>query len=95
MSLMPSTGETGRVQLRRSGGLFKPELPQLWIGGRDCTGFVSNMAKQVAAVTAVLGGPVRPEVRPVLALVNVDWGIFPTALEVDGVTVAGQRRRPG
>ncbi len=79
--------ETGRVQLRRSGGLFKPELPQLWIGGRDCTGFISNMAKQVAAVTAVLGEPVRPEVRPVLALVNVDWGIFPTALEVDGVTV--------
>ncbi len=31
--------------------------------------------------------PARFDVRPMLALVNVDWGIFQTALEVDRVIV--------
>ncbi len=51
--------ETGRVQVRRSGGLLRPGSAQLWVGGRNCTGFISNMAKQVALVAGVL-----PETGP-------------------------------
>jgi hypothetical protein len=80
--------ETGRVQLRRSGSKVRPARAQLWVGGRNCTKLLADLAKQVAVVKAVLPEPIRSKVRPVLALVNVDWGIFPTAIEIDGVLVA-------
>ena len=83
--------ETGRAQLRRPGNVFRPAPPQLWVGGRNCTELVAGMAKQVDVVKLVLPEGLRPHVRAVLALVNVDWGIFPTAFEIDGVLVAWPR----
>jgi len=46
------------------------------------------MAKQVDVVKVVLPEGLHPHVRAILALVNVDWGSFPTAFEMDGVVVA-------
>ncbi len=80
--------ETGRVQLRRPGSFFRPAPPQLWVGGRNCTKWVTGMANQVDVVKFVLPEELRPHVRAILALVNVDWGIFPTAFEIGGVLVA-------
>ena len=80
--------ETGRAQQRRPGSVFRPAPPQLWVGGRNCTKLVASMAKQVDVVKLVLPEGLHPHVRAVLALVNVDWGVFPTAFEIDGVLVA-------
>jgi hypothetical protein len=80
--------ETGRVELRRPGHLFRHSPPQLWVGGGNCTKLVASMAKQVDVVKVVLPEALHPHVRAILALVNVDWGIFPTAFEIDGVLVA-------
>ena len=80
--------ETGRVQLRRPGSIFRPAPPQLWVGGRNCTKLVASMAKQVDVVKVALPEGLRPHVRAILALVNVDWGNFPTAFETNGVLVA-------
>ena len=80
--------ETGRAQLRRPGSIFRPKPPQLWVGGRNCTKLVANMAKQVDVVKFVLPEELRPQVRAILALVNVDWGIFPTAFEIGEFLVA-------
>jgi Nuclease-related domain len=80
--------ETGRVQLRRPGSIFRPAPPQLWVGGRNCTKLVTSMAKQLDVVKVALPEELHPHLRAILALVNVDWGVFPTAFEIGGVLVA-------
>jgi Nuclease-related domain len=78
----------GRVQLRRPGSIFSPAPPQLWAGQRNCTRLVAGMAKQVDIVKVALPEGLRPQVLAILALVNVDWGFFPTGFEIDGALVA-------
>jgi len=44
----------GALEVRRSGGLFSPRVEKLYIGGRDKSGLLDGLAKQVAAVSAEL-----------------------------------------
>jgi len=81
--------ETGRVTVRRT-GLFGSGPRQLWVGGRNCTGLVEKMPWQVDVVKGALSHlseAVDLAVRPMLTFVNADWGLFPSAVDMDGVLV--------
>lgn len=88
----------GRLEVRRTGGLFSPRVAQLRINGRDQTKLVEGVHKQLAAVRAALG------VRDVP--VHGAMCFFGTELpwideDIDGVLLRGRRgitkalRRPG
>ena len=44
----------GRLEVRRSGGLFSPRVERLYIAGRDKTALLQKLGNQIAAVTAAL-----------------------------------------
>lgn len=63
-----------RIECRIQGSVFRPEPPKLFVGGRDKTGLVQGMDKQVDAVRGVLAD-VAPEmpITPVLCFVDGLW----------------------
>jgi len=82
--------ESGRIRLRNSGTLFRPGPPLLYVGNRNETPLVAKMAGQLAVVMAALDGlpqALGVPIHPVLAFVNVDWGLFPRIIEISGVLV--------
>ncbi|MGO9458336.1 MAG: nuclease-related domain-containing protein [Acidimicrobiales bacterium] len=82
--------ETGRVERRTSGSIFRPGPPQLWVGKRNCTPLVGKMAGQLSVVMDALEGcaaAVNVPVRPMLAFVNAEWGLFASAIDIAGVLV--------
>ena len=92
-----------KVEVRRTGGLFRPVVEQLFVGGRDRTKLVTGLAPQVSAVYDALAD--LPEgqdvaVHPVLAFVDSLLPLF-GSLEIAGVPVVGPKgaaklaRRPG
>lgn len=91
---------TGRLEVRRRGGLLRPRTERLVIRGRDQTKLLDGLAGQVAAVTAELAqvGAEVP-VRGALCFVGTElpWG----GETVGGVPLVGRRglakvlRRPG
>jgi hypothetical protein len=92
-----------KVEVRRSGGLFRPVAEQLYVGGRDRTKLVTGLAPQVAAVYDALAGIPGSDdtaVFPVLAFVDSLLPLF-GSLEIAGVPVVGPKgaaklaRRPG
>ena len=96
--------EQGRVEKRGSGSIFRSGSPQLYVGRRNCSELVTKMGGQVQTVTSALAGlpeAVDVPVRPVLAFVNAEWGVFASSIEVDGVLVVWPRElvrrvaRPG
>lgn len=67
----------GALEVRRSGGLFSPRVEKLFIGGRDRSGLVEGLAKQVAAVSdelARVGAPMI--VRGALCFVGTELPWF-------------------
>jgi hypothetical protein len=92
-----------KVEVRRSGGLFRPVVDQLYVGGRDRTKLVTGLAPQVGAVYDALAGIPGSDdtaVFPVLAFVDSLLPLF-ASLEIAGVPVVGPKgaaklaRRPG
>ncbi|OYV59521.1 MAG: hypothetical protein B7Z69_06930 [Actinobacteria bacterium 21-73-9] len=69
----------GKVETRRTGPIWDRGPTRLYVGGRDCSSFVTGMERQVAAVhralSAVPGGPGAP-VRPMVVVVDAQWGAF-------------------
>jgi Nuclease-related domain len=51
---------TGRVELRRTGTVFRPATGRLFVNGRDRTNLLEGMAKQILAVNAAADMPVAP-----------------------------------
>lgn len=85
---------TGAVELRTAGTIFRPGPSQLFVNGRNQMRRVEAMAAQVAVVANVLGdegpgGAVVP--RPVLCMVDSEWGLFTKPFVVQGVTVTHPR----
>jgi hypothetical protein len=82
--------ETGKVEKRGSGSVFKPGPPQLWVGRRNCTPLVGKMAGQYSVVMDALDGcapAAKVPVRPMLAFVNAEWGFFSSAIDIAGVLI--------
>ena len=78
----------GRVERRDVGGWFKVD-ERLYVAGRDRTGLVDGIDRQVAAVENVLkkeGLDLVP-VHAALCFVNSEWGWFAKPFSLNGVWV--------
>lgn len=64
----------GRPQLRVEGGLIRPRIEKLLVGGRDRTRLVTGVQRQVQAVRAVVPDDVA--VHGVLCFVEADWPLI-------------------
>lgn len=89
---------TGRVERRDVGGLFRTDF-KVFVGGRDQTKLVAEMAPQVAAVAAVLqevSAFAELPLRGALCFTSSNWGLLnlgkPFAIEEVLVTYPGGLR---
>jgi Nuclease-related domain len=78
----------GRVERRDVGGWFKVD-ERLYVAGRDRTGLVDGIDRQVAAVENVLKkeGLELVPVHAALCFVNSEWGWFAKPFSLNGVWV--------
>lgn len=74
----------GRPEKRVEGGLFRPRVAMLYVGGRNKTALVEGVQWQVERVQDAL--PDVP-VGGFLCFVEADWGLFGSSFDVDGVEV--------
>jgi hypothetical protein len=81
----------GALEVRRSGGLFSPRIESLYINGRDRTGLVHGLLKQVAAVRTELE-TVQADVpvRGALCFVGTELPWFGSS-SIVGVPLVGRR----
>ena len=79
----------GRPQLRVEGGLFRPRVEKLMVGGRHQTKLVEGVYKQVDVVRAVLAdaGVAEVPVRGVLCFVEANRPLIGGSFVIDGVSV--------
>lgn len=84
----------GRPQLRVEGGLFRPRVEKLMVGGRDQTRLVEGVHKQVDLVRAALeaAGMADVPVRGVLCFVEADWPMIGGSFVIEGVSVVWPKR---
>ncbi|WP_210479400.1 nuclease-related domain-containing protein [Naasia sp. SYSU D00948] len=90
----------GKLEVRRSGGLFSPRVERLFINGRDRTGLIDGVRRQVDAVAAGLrGSGFDVNVRGALCFVGTELPLIDQ--EIAGIAIRGRRgllkllRRPG
>ena len=78
----------GRVERRDVGGWFKVD-ERLYVAGKDRTGLVDGIDRQVAAVENVLKkeGLESVPVHAALCFVNSEWGWFAKPFSLNGVWV--------
>jgi hypothetical protein len=78
----------GRVERRDVGGWFKVD-ERLYVAGKDRTGLVDGIDRQVAAVENVLKkeGLDSIPVHAALCFVNSEWGWFAKPFSLNGVWV--------
>lgn len=83
-----------RPELRVDGGIIRPRVESLRIGGRDGTKLVDGVRKQVALVSAALDDAVASDlpVHGVLCFLEADWPLFGGGFSVDGVQVTWPRQ---
>lgn len=79
-----------RPSLRVDGGIIRPRVESLRIGGRDGTKLVQGVQAQVARVRAAVGEISAP-VTGVLCFVEADWPMIGGSFAVDGVHVVWPR----
>ena len=73
-----------RPALEVGGGIIRPRVESLRVGGRDGTKLVQGVQSQVERVTAALGEAVPP-VLGVLCFLQADWPLIGGSFSVDGV----------
>lgn len=81
-----------RPELRVEGGLLRPRVELLYVGGRDRTALVEGMCKQVALVRAALADQPEVPVRGVLCFVDADWPLVGGSFTVNDVAVVWPRK---
>lgn len=81
-----------RPELRVEGGLIRPRVEMLYVGGRDRTSLVAGMHKQVALVRAALADRPDVPVRGVLCFIDADWPVFGGSFTIDDVTVVWPKK---
>lgn len=79
-----------RPALRVEGGIIRPRVEYLRIGGRDGTKLVQGVQSQVERVTGALGEE-APPVTGVLCFLEADWPLIGGSFSVDGVHVLWPR----
>ncbi|MDP3949515.1 nuclease-related domain-containing protein [Microbacterium sp.] len=79
-----------RPELRVDGGIIRPRVESLRIGGRDGTKLVDGVHKQVAVVRAALEGTGVP-VHGVLCFLEADWPMIGGSFTVDDLHVLWPR----
>ncbi len=78
----------GRVARKDVGGLLGTDV-RLYVDGRDRTGLVPAIWKEVAALRAALGVEwADVPVRPMLCFADAGWGWLARPFELHGVVVA-------
>lgn len=79
-----------RPELRVDGGIIRPRVESLRIGGRDGGKLVAGVQSQVARVEAALDS-VDVTVRGVLCFLEADWPLIGGSFNVEGVDVLWPR----
>lgn len=64
----------GRPTLRVEGGILRPRLETLMVGGRKCNPLVEGMHKQLGLVQAVVGHDVP--ITGMLVFIDADWPLI-------------------
>lgn len=80
----------GRPELRVEGGILRPRVEKLVVGGRDCTKVVDGVLKQMALVQDVVGETVP--VLGALCFTDSEWPMIGGAFTTRGVHVLWPRR---
>lgn len=70
----------GRPELKFEGGLIRPRVEKLLVGGRDCTKLVDGVEKQVDLVRDIVAGELP--VRGVLCFVEAEWPLIGGAFQI-------------
>jgi hypothetical protein len=79
-----------RPALRVDGGMLRPRVESLRIGGRDGTKLVHGVQSQVERVATSLGDAASP-VHGVLCFLDADWPLIGGSFIVDGIHVLWPR----
>ena len=79
----------GRPERRVEGGLFRPRVEMLYVGGRNKTALVEGVQWQVSKVQDALEGV---PVAGFLCFVESDWGLLSGSFSVAGVEVLWPRK---
>lgn len=79
-----------RPELRVAGGLFRPRVESLRVGGRDGTKLVDGVKSQVDGVREALTDDTIP-ITGVLCFLEADWPLLGGSFTVDGVHVVWPR----
>ncbi len=65
-----------RPELRVEGGILRPRVELLMVGGRDRTTLVDGADKQVGLVRAALADQPDVPVRGMLCFIDADWPLI-------------------
>lgn len=79
-----------RPTLHVEGGIIRPRVESLRIGGRDHTKLIKGVQTQVDRVTAAVGDPEVP-VLGVLCFLDADWPLIGGSFIVDGIRAVWPR----
>lgn len=83
----------GRPMLRVEGGILRPRVERLLVGGRDCTKLVDGVTKQVALVSDALAGEgIDAPVKGALAFVDADWPLIGGSFSLRRIHVLWPKR---
>jgi hypothetical protein len=81
-----------RPELRVEGGLIRPRVELLYVGGRDRTTLVAGMYKQVDLVRVALADQPGVPVRGVLCFIDADWPVIGGSFTVSDVAVVWPKK---
>lgn len=79
----------GRPELAVEGGLFRPRVEKVVVGGRDCSSLVDGVLKQVDVVLGVVSDV---PVTGALCFVEADWPLIGGLFTTRGVHVLWPKR---
>jgi len=79
----------GRPQLRIEGGILRPRVEKLFVGGRDQSRLVDGVIKQIDVVKASVGAA---PVQGALCFVDADWPLIGGSFQIRGVDVLWPNR---
>ena len=80
-----------RPELRVEGGILRPRVEKLMVGGRDRTKLVDGVLGQMERVRAALGDE-SIEVSGVLCFIDADWPLIGSFFSTRGVRVVSPRK---
>lgn len=103
VTVIDSKAQSGKIHVDRVGGLFSARRSVLMIGGRDQTGLIDGVERQIDLVRTALRrvGEDQIDVRGALCFPHIDGLPILAQLSVRGISIDGPKRvaklarRPG